>query len=209
MPCYAVLTGDLVDSSQVPTARYDALLYGLDQCLRQVCDKFNGSYNIYRGDAFQLLLRQPHQALHSSLLIRLALKTLQSDARISIGLGQVENLRQDIKSATGEAFTLSGQGLESMGNQQRMRIASSSEEFQFHMALLLRFADLLISGITSRQAQALQEYFNLEDNAHQQIADRLKTSRVNATKLLNQGHYELLSDFIGHSQQLSGKYFNE
>ncbi|GAB3033905.1 hypothetical protein [Bowmanella dokdonensis] len=208
MPCYAVLTGDLVDSSQVPANHYDTLLYNLDQTLIQICDRFSGSYNIYRGDAFQLLLNQPDQALHAALLIRLSLKSAQSDARISVGLGKVDNLRQDIKSATGEAFTLSGKGLEQMDHLQRLKISSAASEFQFHMELLLRFADLLVGKTTARQAAALHEYLSLKDNSHQQIARRMNTSRVNVTKLLNQGHYELLSEFIRHSQQLSGTYFN-
>lgn len=207
MADYAVLTGDLVDSGKIPSEQYDNLLYQLNQLLTKV-SAAQGRYNIFRGDAFQLLLADPDRAISGMLIIRLGLISHGWDARISAGFGGISNPRADTKTATGEAFTLSGKGLDNMTTQQRLSISSSNQQYQFHMPLLLQFADTLISQISKRQACALYEYFTLTDNSHQAIARRLGSSRVNATRLLNQGHYQLLQEFVLHSQQLFKRCFH-
>ncbi|GGO70204.1 hypothetical protein [Bowmanella pacifica] len=205
---YAVLTGDLVASSHIPANEYDALLYALDQTLRYLCRKNAGQYNVYRGDAFQLLLNKPQDWAYSAILLRLAMRSQQQDCRLSVGIGTISNPRPDVKSATGEAFTLSGTGLDSLPQGLRMNAQSTEEDFNWHMGITLRQTDALISQMTVRQAQALQEYLLLEDKSHLAVAKRLHTSRVNATKLLNQGHYDLLMQVILYSEQLTDRYFH-
>lgn len=207
MADFAVLTGDLINSGDIPSEQYDNLLYQLNQLLT-TASSAQDCYNIFRGDAFQVLLATPETTMSAMLIIRLGLISHGWDARISAGLGSVSNLRADIKTATGQAFTLSGKGLDNMGSQQRLSISSSNQEYQFHMPLLLQFADTLISQISKRQACALFEYFTLTDNSHQAISQRLGSSRVNATRLLNQGHYQLLQEFVLHSQQLYRRCFH-
>jgi hypothetical protein len=203
----AVLTGDLINSGKIPSEQYDNLLYQLNQLLTKASTE-QSRYSIFRGDAFQVLLSSPETAISDMLIIRLGLISHGWDARISAGFGAVSNPRADIKTATGEAFTLSGKGLDNMTSQQRLSINSSNQEYQFHMPLLLQFADTLVSQTSKRQACALYEYFTLTDNSHQAIALRLGSSRVNATKLLNQGHYQLLQEFVLHSQQLYKRCFH-
>ncbi|MBN7821551.1 hypothetical protein [Bowmanella yangjiangensis] len=205
---YAVLTGDLVASSQIPANEYDALLYALDQTLRYLCRRDAGQYNVYRGDAFQLLLNKPQAWAHSAILLRLAMRSQLQDCRLSVGIGTISNPRPDVKSATGEAFTLSGTGLDSLPQGQRMNVQSTEDDFNWHMGITLRQTDALISQMTVRQAQALQEYLLLEDKSHLAVAKHLHTSRVNATKLLNQGHYDLLMQVILYSEQLTDRYFH-
>lgn len=204
----AVLTGDLVASGQVPSDQYDTLLYHLDQTLRYLNEVYAGQYNIYRGDAFQLQLHTPRDWANAMLLLRLAMKSRQQDCRLGIGIGSVSNPRPDIKSATGEAFTLSGTKLDSLPQGQLLGIGSTNERFNWHAGIHLRLTDALLQQMTARQAQALFEYLTLEDKSHLAVAKRLHTSRVNATKLLNQAHYDLLTDAIRYCEQLTDRYFH-
>ncbi|MBT1063520.1 hypothetical protein KJY73_08035 [Bowmanella sp. Y26] len=207
-PIYAVLTGDIVASGQIPSADYDALLYSLDQTLRYLCQEHAGQYNIYRGDAFQLLLENPQSWAASAILLRLAMLSQQQDCRLSIGIGSLSNPRPDVKSATGEAFTLSGTGLDNLPQGQRMCARSPDQDFNWHISVNLRQTDALLSQLTVRQSQALQEYLTIKDKNHRAVAKRLHTSRVNATKLLNQAHYDLLMQVILYCEQLTDRYFH-
>lgn len=195
MSIFAVITGDLVKSSSYQSDDYDQLLYLLDQSLRSVSAP--QGYNIYRGDAFQLLLNEPEQVVSVALVLRLNLIAARSDARLCMAIATADNLRADIKTATGPVFTLSGTGLDRL-QQQRWSLycADGSQPLD----LLLRFADSQLLQLTARQAQVLLLYLLASDKSHQALAATLNTSRANVTALLNQANYALFSDFLAHCQ---------
>ena len=193
MSLFAVITGDLVKSSNYQAADYERLLYLLDQSLRSLSPA--PYYNIYRGDAFQLLLTEPGHAVRAALLLRLNLIAEAADARLCIAIGPVDNLRADIKTATGPVFTLSGTGLDQLAQQRwSLYCADGSQPLD----LLLRFADKLLMQLTARQAQVLLLYLLANDQSHQALATELNTSRANITALLNQANYLLFNDFVQH-----------
>ncbi len=195
MTLFAVITGDLVKSSSYQSTDYERLLYLLDQSLRSLSPPHY--YNIYRGDAFQLLLTEPEQAVRAALLLRLNLIAEASDARLCIAIGPADNLRADIKTATGPVFTLSGTGLDQLAQQRwSLYCADASQPLD----LLLRFADKLLLQLTARQAQVLLLYLLATDQSHQALAIELNTSRANVTALLNQANYGLFNDFLQHCQ---------
>lgn len=117
------------------------------------------------------------------------------DARISIGLGEIDPPVATLGRSSGEAFVLSGHQLDTMGTDTLV-VNSSNPVFQRDTSLLTRFADHMISQTTSRQANALYYYLTEQDNSHQALATLLGTSRVNVTKLLNQAEYQLISDYL-------------
>lgn len=195
---YAVLTGDFVKSRSIASEQYDNVLYQLEQLLVSQVEAAGCSYNFYRGDAFQILLAQPQEAVKLALYIRLTLLSLSRDCKISIGLGEVTNLRDDVKSASGPAFTLSGNGLDQLAAGQRLAIHSQQPLLQQVLAVPLQMADRMLSKLTARQAEALLLYFLTPGSSHENIAAKLGTSRENVTKLLNNNHadYQLLQAFI-------------
>lgn len=201
MSVFAVITGDLVKSSSYHKNDYDQLLYLLDQSLRAVST--SQGYNIYRGDAFQLLLNEPEQVVSVALLLRLNLIAARTDARLCMAIGPADNLRADIKTATGPVFTLSGTGLDRLQQQRWSLYAADGSQ---PLELLLRFADSQLQQLTARQAQVLLLYLLASDKSHQALAIELKTSRANITALLNQANYVLFSDFLKHCQHWVDQY---
>ncbi|MDX1678474.1 sigma-70 region 4 domain-containing protein [Arsukibacterium sp.] len=195
---YAVLTGDFVKSRSIAAGQYDIVLYQLEQLLVTQARALGCSYSFYRGDAFQILLPQPAEAVTLALYIRLTLLSLSRDCKISIGLGEVTNLRRDVKSASGPAFTLSGNGLDNLHSGQRFAIHSQQSSVEQVLAVPLQMADRMLSKLTARQSEALLLYFLTPGSSHENIADKLGTSRENVTKLLNNNHadYQLLQAFI-------------
>lgn len=205
---YAVLTGDFVKSRSIAGEQYDTVLYQLEQLLVSQAEASGCSYNFYRGDAFQILLPQPQQAVKLTLYIRLTLLSLARDCKISIGLGEVTNLRQDVKSASGPAFTLSGNGLDQLAGGQRLAIHCQQPLLQDVLAVPLQMADNMLSKLTARQAEALLLYFLTPGSSHENIAVKLGTSRANVTKLLNNTHadYQLILAFIQYCNNHIQRY---
>lgn len=195
---YAVLTGDFVKSRRIASEQYDTVLYQLEQLLVSQTATLGCSYSFYRGDAFQILLPLPQEAVKLAFYLRLTLLSLGQDCKISIGLGEVSNLRKDVKSASGPAFTLSGNGLDQLATGQRFAIHSQLSLLQEVLAVPLQLADSMLSKLTSRQAEALLLYILTPGCSHETIAVKLGTSRANVTKLLNNSHadYQLIQAFL-------------
>ncbi|MBQ4834645.1 hypothetical protein J8L70_15565 [Pseudoalteromonas sp. MMG010] len=193
-----VISGDIIKSQTIPKQQYDAMLYQLEQSLRAVVTK-TSLWNIYRGDAFQLQINHVENTTTIAILLYLHLKASGYEVRQSIAIGNVENPRNDIKTATGSAFTLSGQGLDEISNQ-RFKLAIDNHHNE-SFALNMAFIDVLLTKITQKQANALFVYLTQKNNNHSELAKLLKTSRENVTKLLNLAHYQLIEKFIAYSQQ--------
>ena len=200
---YAVLTADLVQSRQMNAEQHDSVLYQLEQLLRSGSDPEQCRYNFYRGDAFQILLLQPAAAIQICLAVRLTLLSLGHDCKISIGIGAVSNLRADVKSASGPAFTLSGTGLDQMPAGQKLSFHSQISPLEYILQVPLQLLDTMLSAVTARQAEALLLFLLAPAASHEDIASKMGTSRANVTKLLNNTHlnYQLLQQFQHYCQQ--------
>ncbi|WP_434360460.1 hypothetical protein NF212_08020 [Parasalinivibrio latis] len=203
MAIKAVLTGDIVRSRTLTPDDFTQVLSTLDSACKVIQKQSDATYEIFRGDAFQILFPNPEDSISAAITIRLALRaslTSTPDARISIGLGEIDPPAATLGRSSGEAFILSGHHLDTMA-AETLVVSSPSPAFQRDTSLLTRFADRLLSQTTNRQANALYHYLTDEDNSHQAIASLLRTSRVNVTKLLNQAEYQLISDYLDDIRQ--------
>ncbi|MCQ8876435.1 hypothetical protein NQT69_00075 [Pseudoalteromonas shioyasakiensis] len=202
----AVISGDLINSQKIPKHQYDDMLYLLDQSLRFIANKFSGQYSVYRGDALQIQLPDPRDVCSAAILLYLQLKSANYSLRQSMAIGQLDNPRADIKTATGSAYTLSGQGLDTLNQLLILQIEHSSLDASF--ALNIDLINVLLDKISQKQANALFHYLTAVNNSHSQLAKELQTSRENVTKLLNLANYQLIERFLNYSkeaiQQLQG-----
>ncbi|BDF94689.1 hypothetical protein [Pseudoalteromonas sp. KAN5] len=196
----AVISGDVIKSQHIPKHDYDAMLYQLDQSLRAITEGNQNQSIIYRGDAFQLQVNQPEHVCSIATLLYLHLKASGYEIRQSLAIGEIDNARADIKTATGSAFTLSGRSLDEMHNQ-RFIFNSIIDPADEGLTLNLAFADALLTKMTQKQANALYVYLTMQNNQHSELAKHLKTSRENVTKLLNLAHYQLIERFLLYAEK--------
>lgn len=123
---YAVITGDIVNSTRmtvVDLARLSSVLEELAaDFARRHPQAMVGRPAVFRGDAWQILLAEPEQALRLAALVTARLHAaLDVRVRMSIGIGRINRIhRENITLSTGEAFTLSGQALDAMPRQRRL-----------------------------------------------------------------------------------------
>lgn len=196
----AVISGDVIKSQHIPKHNYDAMLYQLDQSIRAITEDKHNQGIIYRGDAFQLQINQPAQVCNVAVLLYLHLKASGYEVRQSLAIGEIDNARADIKTATGSAFTLSGRSLDEIHNQ-RFIFSSVIEPTNEGLTLSLAFIDVLLTKMTQKQANALYVYLTSKNNQHSELAKQLQTSRENVTKLLNLGHYQLVERFLHYAEK--------
>jgi tRNA(Met) C34 N-acetyltransferase TmcA len=198
----SVVTGDVVNSQKIAPENYQKMLAILESTLVELTKQTDARFDMYRGDAFQIVFFEPADAVLSALKIRLTLKTseLQIDARQCIGVGEAMYLGKDTKTSTGEAFVLSGTGLDKLKSNY-LSVQSSSLVFQDKIELLTRFVDAHLRGLTKKQTEALLSYLVSQNKSHKDVADALGKERRNTTKLLNASHYQLVEEYVRHFEK--------
>lgn len=178
---YAVITGDIVDSTSLTRttlARVRETLTGTIRAFaKQNADVISHSPSFFRGDSWQVLLHDPRIALKVALLVRAQLHAEDGvDTRASIGVGTVAGLEKDVAISTGEAFTLSGRALENIPNFALLtgalpeRTASLAPWFP----TVLHLCSGLTDSWTRRQAEVFGKWLSLVSPTHESIAAALK-----------------------------------
>ena len=164
---YAVITGDIVDSSKLKPAELKELHAALNDTSDKLTDYFKKlvplRVDIFRGDSWQLLVIDPAQSLRIGLFFRAFLrgkmKSKRVDTRISIGVGSIDIMPEEsVSRGDGEAFRSSGEGLESLTRTHRMTISFPQSLISNNLQpldVILKLIDALARDWTEKQAHAV------------------------------------------------------
>ena len=193
----AVITGDIANSQQLSDTDLAHVLLVLTNELEAQSAIYNGQYDVFRGDAFQVVIPELQSVMLVAICIRLALKacTPATDVRISVGIGEVSFTNGKVKTGNGDAFVRSGRALDSLKSQY-LAFTSDNEAFNKHASLLTAFVDSHITSLTQTQSETLLAYIKAEDKGHESIAKMLGKTRSNITRILNASQYHLISDYL-------------
>lgn len=148
-PEAAVLTGDLIGSTEATPERVAAALDVISRCFGP-----DFGFTRFRGDGWQIYMDNPGIGLFAAVRITAELRLagdLQS--RIALGLGQANNVNlANLSSASGSAFVASGQALDNM--QQNARFALAGEGTDLLHQRLGAMIDERMQGWSIEQTQA-------------------------------------------------------
>jgi len=168
---YAVLTGDIVGSTRFMGTERKKLYDCITQASKKLVEAFPQSIPlvpaIFRGDSWQVLVKNPSKSLRIALYFRALLKSCNAgiagkriDSRIAIGIGTIDFLPpREVSSGDGEAYRLSGDGLDKMPKAHRMAISfpprmKASAECQAMLVIII-LIDSLAGKWTEGQARAV------------------------------------------------------
>ncbi len=203
---YAVLTGDLVNSSslspiELNTAR-DRLKQASDELNHWENRTLRGKIDFFRGDAWQLLLAKPKWAMRCAVYLRASLLSQgMVDTRIAVGIGEVDSIsRKRTSLSIGESFTLSGQALDSLPRRLRFTITLSPQSGHLAgwVAIAARLCDALIVHWTARQAEVVLGM--LRGLTQEEVANQLDPpiSQPTANKALIGADWHALEPALKH-----------
>lgn len=214
---HAVLTGDLVGSSQLTSSQSQQAM----ELLRNSATLFEqcfpgtlyGKMDTFRHDSWQLLLIKPEQAFRAALFLRTALKmesdaTTKYDSRISIGIGTVDSIAEErISDSRGPSFTLSGRGVESMkGVSLALSIATERAEGWSDMTgAVIPLLDCIATDWTPTESRAVNAA--LMGLTQEEIAARW-VSKTNSTPSrqavgdsLIRAHWKSVKSVLFHAEK--------
>lgn len=138
----SVITGDIIGSRQQTSKHWV-------EDLKKILSPFGETpreWEVYRGDEFQVEIKNSEDALWSAILIKAHLRALKLDARMSIGFGDKTHEAEKISESNGSAFIHSGELFETLKKQKltlamRTGDAALDEKINLMIQLALTFMD--------------------------------------------------------------------
>jgi hypothetical protein len=209
---FAVITGDIVNSSQMDIDTRRTLLNSLKKIFKKLSYSLEGGkmaapFEIYRGDSFQGILETPLDALKIAVLIkaglRISFKTSLKrswDARIAIGIGEIDFFQSKGSEGDGPAFRRSGPVLDEMKGEIRLIIRTPWPQADQEFEVATAFLDVIISKWSTSQAEVILQLIN--GFTQQQIAKQLNISQAAVNYRLKNAGWNALHKFLNRYEQV-------
>ena len=193
---YAVITADMVNSTFFTREKTTEWLTEMIDLLRE-----NPAFDwvlkpeIYRGDSFQGVLKNPNEAMYAAILARASMRThaKNTDLRVAIGIGKAEQLTDRAGTSDGEAFRLSGHLADNIRKQKaRIGIALPTPSEPLHATLDL--LETLIENWTTSQSEVIVALL-LKKNINQ-ISEQLGISQPAASQRVASSKWWAIENFL-------------
>jgi hypothetical protein len=196
MSIVAVITADIVNSTLLSSQQYKKLIGNISAVLK------DQKFEFYRGDSFQVYVKNPQIALEIIFRIRTAARSLSPihDIRASIGIGQVRLPIKSLKTAKSEAFVLSGRGFDELQNSSYLKIKSFKEEANSSLKIIAYFSDYIFSGLTPKQAAVVFQL--MQNHTQAKVAKKLKKSQATINKHAQSGGWSEIERLLNEYQQV-------
>ena len=175
----AILTGDLVGSTEKPAAALERAMQALAEAALGVSAWVGADtrFTRYRGDGWQMHVARPGLALRAALFAFARLRAADAGlaTRAAIGIGRADDIgSEDLGDARGSAFEASGHALDRMPRTRRLTIDGEG------VTALHRIVVDLLDERTSRwsreQAEAMALHLAPDNPTLADIAPRLGIS---------------------------------
>lgn len=190
----SIITGDIINSQKVSPHIW---LQKLKLELNRV-GKNPLTWEIYRGDSFQVEIKDPLMTLLTALKIKAAIKSIKEmDVRLAIGVGNKTHEASNITESNGSAFVYSGEIFESLVKvKQNLAIATPSNEFNKEMNLLFRFALIVMDNWTVNSAEMVYLALSHPDHSQKELGEILKIKQNAVSSRLKRAYFAEISDML-------------
>lgn len=166
----SILTGDIVKSRQIENISWI-------NSLKEILNTFGDSpktWEIYRGDSFQLEIENCQDAFLAALQLKSHLKsTLNIDVRIGIGIGKKEFILSKITESNGEAFINSGFAFDNYLKKQTIAIKTPWPQIDEELNIAFDLALLTMDSWTKNSAEVFKLSLKPENETQKEIANIL------------------------------------
>jgi len=150
------------------------------------------TWEIYRGDSFQLEIPRPEEALWNAFRIKALIKSHPGlDVRIAIGIGKQVFQAATITESAGEAFIYSGEKLDEIKKAKRtLGIRSPWDDFNEEINLLLRLGLIVMDTWSSKAADTVLHVFEHPDMDQHELSRKLGISQSSFSGRRKRAHVD-------------------
>ena len=184
----SVITGDIIQSRKTNNLLW---LPKLKKTL-SLEGKSPRTWQVYRGDSFQVEVKDPANAFLTAVRIKAAIKTIRNlDVRMAIGIGDKKYSSHRVAESDGEAFVHSGEKFESLKRiKQTLAIKSNWPDFDREMNVFFRLASIPMDNWTSNSAELIQILSRHRNLTQKALAKRLGVTQPSISGRQNRAHFD-------------------
>jgi len=185
----SVITGDIIGSRQQKSKHWV-------EDLKKILSPFGempAQWEIYRGDEFQVEVKNPEEALLAAILIKAHLRALKSDARMSIGFGDKTHNAEKISESNGTAFINSGELFETL-KKQKVTLALKTGDIVFDekMNLILRLALTFMDTWLAQPAQFVAVAIENPNLSQEELGQKLGINQAAVSRRQKRAQFDLV-----------------
>ena len=175
------ITGDLVGSSGHSAEAVDTAMRAIQTAAANIAEwqipPMDTRFTRFRGDGWQMYLKDPHLCLRAALLVAASLRSSEigMTTRVSIAIGTPDTIgTHDLSDAAGPVFQLSGRSLDTMPRTAQITLAGKAIGDRDRIIARQMFERT--SRWTPQQAEAIALYLHPDNPTLHQIAPTLGIS---------------------------------
>lgn len=185
----AILTGDIMHSRKLKSQ--GVWLSALKKLLNSQ-GRSPKTWEISRGDSFQVEIAKPAESLLLAIRIKAAVKCIKHiDVRMSLGIGQKEYSAARISESNGEAFIYSGEQLALLKTEkQTLSVKSPWPGFNTHMHLCIRLAGVIMDNWSRGAAELVKISLEHPGLDQQGLAKLLHISQPSASERKKRANFD-------------------
>jgi|ERR1019366_443668 hypothetical protein len=221
----AIITGDVIHSTRMTVEERTWLFRSIADALKIWNEEFGMKSETFRGDSFQCLLHKPSEALKMALILKTYIRSLNPsdvfevrkkmqpqimrnrilprwifDARIAVGIGEVDLQSRRLAASGGMAYQLSGHLLDEMKTKkQSIGIATNdnyNDEFETESILL----DAIISKTSALQCEVIT--LKLLGHTELAIAKKLGIMQSAVNQRSNSGNWNAIETMVKRFEKI-------
>lgn len=185
----AIITGDIIGSQKSASENW---IDGLKQLFSEAGESPK-DWEIYRGDEFQLEIKNPENALLTAFQIKAFLKTIKLDARMSIGFGDKNYDAEKISESNGTAFVRSGDVFEQLKKQKiTLSIKTGDADFDEEMNLMLKLGTSFMNNWLPQSAEFVLTASRNPNFSQEEIGHKLGIKQAAVSQRQKRAQYDLM-----------------
>ncbi|RTY96471.1 hypothetical protein FNW25_07820 [Flavobacterium franklandianum] len=186
-----IITGDIVNSRKLSSKIW---IDGLKKLLNTF-GKNPVEWEIYRGDEFQLEIKNPEEALIIALQIKSYFKSIKLDVRMSIGFGEMTYKSKKISESNGTAFSRSGEVFETLKKQKiNLAINSGNEGFDAEINLMLRLGLTFMNNWLAQSAEFVLAAIENPSLSQEEIGVKLGINQAAVSRRRKRAQFDLVME---------------
>ena len=187
----AILTADIINSRKLSSKIWI-------NDLKAFLNTFGQSPNdweIYRGDEFQLEIKNPEDALLVAFQLKAFCKSIKLDIRISIGFGEKTYKSRKITESNGSAFIRSGETFETLKKQKlNLAISSADTIFDEELNLMLKLSLSFMDNWLQQSAEFVIVAIQNPTLSQEEIGMLLGINQAAVSRRQKRANYELIKE---------------
>ena len=188
----SIITGDIIGSQKIKNSDW---IIDLKQLLSHFGTE-QKDWEIYRGDSFQIEVKDPKEVLLVAIRIKSFLKSIKIDARMGIGIGSKNKSTLKISESSGKVFVNAGEVFDSLKKDKiTMGIKTSNSTINETLNLMLQLALTIMDNWPQQSAEYVSAAIQHPTLTQKELGLKLNIKQASVSRRNNRSHFDLIMNF--------------